>query len=49
VILTKPEAKGRAMAQGSIGATALVNGYTLLTRNTEHFKRIEGLKLLTVP
>lgn len=50
-ILTELEAKGRAMALRDlfIGTTALVNGYTLLTRNVEHFKRIEGLKLLTVP
>jgi predicted nucleic acid-binding protein len=28
-----------------IAGTALVNGYTLLTRNVEHFKRVTGLSV----
>ena len=28
-----------------IAATALVNGFILVTRNTKHFERIKGLKL----
>ncbi len=29
-----------------IAATALVNGFTLVTKNIKHFKRIKGLKLI---
>ena len=28
-----------------IAATASVNGFILVTRNTKHFKRIKGLKI----
>lgn len=28
-----------------IGATALLHGYTVVTNNTKHFKKIKGLKI----
>ncbi len=49
-VLVELEAKGRTIDSRDlfVGATALVNGYALLTENVEHFKRIDGLKLLPV-
>ncbi len=32
-----------------IGATALANGYTLVTHNSRHFSRIPGLKIVDWP
>ena len=41
------ERQGQAigMADYMIGAVRVVNGGVLLTRNREHFERVEGLKL----
>lgn len=49
-VLAELEAKGRTIDLRDlfIGTTALANGYTILTENVEHFKRIKGLKLLAV-
>jgi toxin FitB len=38
--------KGVNLADAVIAATALINEYTLITRNTDDFKKIKGLKLL---
>jgi len=32
-----------------IGSIALTKGYSLATRNTEHFKKITGLSLIPIP
>lgn len=32
-----------------IGAIALTKGYSLATRNIEHFQKIKGLKLIPIP
>ena len=32
-----------------IGSIALTKGYSLVTRNTEHFKKITGLDLIPIP
>jgi tRNA(fMet)-specific endonuclease VapC len=32
-----------------IGAIALTKGYSLATRNTEHFNRVTGLNLIPIP
>ena len=47
-ILIELEARGQAIDFRDlfIGATALVNGYAILTENLEHFKRIDGLEIL---
>lgn len=49
-ILAELEIKGQAIDFRDlfVGATALVNGHALLTKNVAHFKRIGGLKLLAV-
>jgi predicted nucleic acid-binding protein len=31
---------------GIIASTAIINGLTLITRNTKDFKNIEGLKII---
>jgi predicted nucleic acid-binding protein len=43
------EAKRQSIGIGDalIGAIALTRGFGLVTRNNEHFKRIEGLKIIT--
>jgi tRNA(fMet)-specific endonuclease VapC len=43
------EAKGQSIGIGDalIGAIALTRGFGLVTRNNEHFKRIEGLRIIT--
>jgi len=38
--------KSANLADAVIAATALINEYTLLTRNIDDFKKIKGLKLL---
>lgn len=50
-ILAYIESRGRIIDYRDlfIGVTALVNGFTLLTRNVKHFKYIPGLKLLQAP
>lgn len=50
-ILAYIESRGRIIDYRDlfIGVTALVNGFTLLTRNVRHFKYISGLKLLQAP
>ncbi len=43
------DAKGQSIGIGDalIGAIALTRGFGLVTRNDEHFKRIEGLNIIT--
>lgn len=47
-ILAHLESRGEAVEFRDvlIGATCLVNGYAIATWNTEHFKRIPGLKVI---
>ncbi|MEM3750070.1 MAG: type II toxin-antitoxin system VapC family toxin [Candidatus Jordarchaeales archaeon] len=47
-ILAQLEAKGELVEFRDvlIGATCLVNGYTIATWNAKHFRRIPGLKII---
>jgi predicted nucleic acid-binding protein len=43
------EGQSIGLRDAMIGAIALTMGYSLATRNTEHFKKIAGLNLTPIP
>lgn len=43
------EGQSIGLRDAMIGAIALTTGYSLATRNTEHFKKIAGLNLTPIP
>ncbi|MGD0028027.1 MAG: type II toxin-antitoxin system VapC family toxin [Candidatus Bathyarchaeia archaeon] len=43
------EGQSIGLRDAMIGAIALTKGYSLATRNTEHFKKIAGLNLTPIP
>lgn len=50
-IYAELETKGQpiGLRDALIGAISLTKGYTILTRNVEHFQRITGLTVITAP
>jgi len=50
-IYAELEAKGRpvGLRDSMIGAIALTKGYSIATRNVEHFKKIKDLSLIHIP
>jgi tRNA(fMet)-specific endonuclease VapC len=50
-IYTELEREGQpiGLRDAMIGSIALTKGYSLTTRNTEHFKKIRGLSLILIP
>lgn len=50
-IYAELETKGRpiGLRDSMIGAIALTKGYSIATRNVEHFQKIKDLKLIPIP
>jgi len=50
-IYAELETKGRpiGLRDSMVGAIALTRGYSIATRNVEHFKRIKDLNLIPIP
>lgn len=50
-IYAELESKGRpvGLRDCMIGAIALTRGYSIATRNVEHFQKIKGLNLIPIP
>jgi len=50
-IYTELETKGQTIGlrDALIGAITLTKGYTIITRNVEHFQKIPGLTVITAP
>lgn len=44
-ISTSSPRSAKALCGGEVGATAIHHGLTLVTNNTKHFQRIQGIRL----